>query len=460
MAEERTFIAKELYDTEMNYVHTLVTIQTVFVDPLNAASDGGKSILTKSEIREVFGQIPIFHSIHAEFLKLLTPLMAQWNPVTTQLGIIFLKNLATFLKMYGAQIDSYSQHIHTIKALMSKHPEFAKFVTDAEQKPECKMQDLQLMMLTVVQRITRYNILLGALQKATWQGHADYDNLKLANEKISQTTRMVNEKKRESESMKRLLEIQSMLHGTDENLIVAPHRRYIAEIRGVWLPKRKNVQVYLFNDSLLIVTTSSSTGSPKLKQFCGLEGCRMSVDTEPRRIRIDAPLNHYWIEAEDISKKTQIIDQFNTAKGALRTKLVSTETVNPRAMFNITHSSGNVSETLLSSYRRRPGSSSDLTEGISGISPDLIAESSKLSDSTSLLSPSGSSPPVSIKSPSLKMLVKSPSSIETPSSSSLQESHSMLASPKKLRRASSKSAEKRPLTRNATDLPVSSPTKH
>ena len=445
MAEERTFVAKELYETEMNYVHTLVTIQTVFMEPLTTAVETGKPIISKQEIRELFGPIPVFYAVNAEFLKILTPLMAKWDPVTTQLGVVFLKNVAQFLKVYGAHIDSYSNQFQTIKAMVAKNPDFARFVADAESKPECKMQDLPLMMLTVVQRITRYKILLDALQKVTWPEHIDYENLLLANEKIAETTKLVNEKKRESESMKRLLEIQSALQGADENLLVAPHRRYLGELQGLWIPKRKKFIVYLFNDSLLLASISPSKQTHKLKQFCGLEGCRMTLDTEPRRLRIDAPLNHYLLEADDISKKNSMLDQFNLAKQALRTKLISSNTVNPRAMFNISHSTGNVSESLLSSYRRRPGSLPDFSADFS--------EASSISVGSSPDSVSASPPPIVRASMSAKTLRKSPSGDispattasppETPKSSRVSRSASKAEKP-----------SRGPPQRHNTDMPL------
>jgi hypothetical protein len=442
MAEERTFVAKELYETEMNYVHTLVTIQTVFMEPLATAVETGKPIISKAEVRELFGQIPVFYGVNSEFLKVLTPLMAKWDPVTTQLGVVFLKNVAQFLKVYGAHIDSYSNQFNTIKLMMSKNPEFARFVNEAEQRPECKMQDLPLMMLSVVQRITRYKILLNALQKVTWAEHIDYTNLALANERITETTMLVNEKKRESESMKRLMEIQSLLQGTDETFsLVAPHRRYLTEIQGFLIPKRKRMHLYLFNDSLLISTISQTKNVHKMKQFCGLEGCRMTIDTEPRRIRIDAPLNHYLFECDDISKKTQILDHFNAAKTALRTKLVAANTVNPRAMFNISQSTGNVSETLLSSYRRRPGSLPDFSDhsigDFGGSSPD---------------SSSGASPPV-LRGSSSKTLRKSPSAELQPAPIAGPDSPSPKSS--KMQRSNSKAEKSRPPPqRHNTDLPL------
>lgn len=403
MAEERTFVAKELYDTEINYVQTLVTIQTVFMEPLSAAAESGKPILSKAEIRDLFAQIPVFLGINSEFLKVLTPLMSEWNPVTTQLGTVFLKNVAQFLKVYGAHIDSYSNQFNTIKALLSKNAEFAKFAAEAEAKPECKLQDLSLMMLTVVQRITRYKILLNALQKATWPEHIDYDNLVAANVKITETTMMVNEKKRESESLKRLLEIQSTLQGADEIKLLAPHRRYLTEMQGVWVPRGKPIAIYVFNDSVLIAKITKS-GSQKLKQFCGLEGCRISAEpatsnlssgsigssssssalqSKPR-IRIDAPLSTYMVEFSESAKQSQFLEAFNSAKIKHREMLASSGTVNPRAMFNISHSSSSsgLNESF-NSYRRRPGSLNDLVWNAptNGSSSSLALSSSSSSTS-------------------------------------------------------------------------------
>lgn len=401
MAEERTFVAKELYDTEINYVQTLLAIQTVFMEPLLTAAEIGKPILSKLEIRELFGQINVFYGVNSEFLRVLTPLMTKWNAVTTELGTVFLKNVAQFLKVYGAHIDSYSKQFETVKAIMAKNAEFARFVVEAEKRPECRMQDLAMMFLSIVQRITRYKILLNALQKATWPEHIDYPNLALANEKVAETTMMINEKKREIEGMNRILEIQSMIPNADK-LLVAPHRRYITEVEGLWMPKKKKMFLYLFNDSLLVLSIAASDGRYKMKQFCGLEGCRATLDPEPRRLRIDAPMKIYHLDVDDILKKTQFLDHFNTAKNSFREKLSAASTINPRAMFNISDSSHNVSESLLSSYKRRPASVSE------GTGDELSSESSSPASSPSLTrgSPSGKlrkSPSTDIRSGSSEL---------------------------------------------------------
>lgn len=491
MAEERSFVARELFDTEVNYVNNLNTIQTLFMEPLAAAIEAGKPILSKSEIRDLFGQIPVFYGINSEFLKILTKLMNDWNPVTTQLGIVFLKNVAQFLRVYGAHVDSYSNQFNSIKQLIAKNADFARFVSEAEQKPECKMQDLPLLMLTVVQRITRYKILLTALQKATWPEHIDFENLVQANIKIGETTMMVNEKKRESESLKRLLEIQSVLQGADENLLVAPHRRYIGEMTGIWQPRQKQMIIYLFNDSLLLSTISSKNGAHKMKQFCGLEGCRMSPDvSNGKRVRIDAPLNHYLLDCDDSSKRVTLLDQFNLCKTRHREKMNATGTVNLRAMFNISHTSGNMSETL-HAYRRRPGSVGDgvwggtstvsigrssssrpatpdfsmVQDGTKESAPKMRRSPSALEASTSTRSNSAiglnSSPssPASLSPHSFRKGSMSSVSMPTaePAPSSPQKSAKLPKNKDKEVKESSPKTEKasrRPMQRNLTDMPL------
>jgi len=70
------------------------------------------------------------------------------------------------------------------------------------------------------QRIPRYKLLLQELMNNTWPSHGDYETIKLAMKKIEQVNEYVNNKKKEAESSRKLIEIQQKLVGCTENMVV------------------------------------------------------------------------------------------------------------------------------------------------------------------------------------------------------------------------------------------------
>jgi len=78
-----------------------------------------------------------------------------------------------------------------------------------------------------IQRIPRYPLLLQDLLRYMPEDHKDYKNLNSALDKMSQIAQHVNERKREYENLKKIVDIQSCFIGIDN--LVAPHRRFIRE---------------------------------------------------------------------------------------------------------------------------------------------------------------------------------------------------------------------------------------
>jgi hypothetical protein len=89
------------------------------------------------------------------------------------------------------------------------------------------MNDLESMLIQPVQRLPRYKLLLQELFKNTWDTHPDYADLTRALTKISGVTEYVNNKKKEAESTRKLIEIQHQLIGSPDT-VVAEYRRVIA----------------------------------------------------------------------------------------------------------------------------------------------------------------------------------------------------------------------------------------
>jgi len=109
----------------------------------------------------------------------------------------------------------------------------AKFLENPfEEEKEIKYTDwasyggLASLLITPVQRLPRYNLLLDEFLKKTPDSHPDLAKLQDALAAMKEATESVNESKRTAEDQTALLRIDEELSGKCKGLIVA-HRRYI-----------------------------------------------------------------------------------------------------------------------------------------------------------------------------------------------------------------------------------------
>ncbi len=100
-----------------------------------------------------------------------------------------------------------------MKQLKSSNKQFKEFIEQAEQRPELNFSDLESLLILPIQRIPQYNMLLSDLLKNTWTEHPDYKNIKQAVKTMHEIATLVNEKKRESENIERVLELEAKIDG-------------------------------------------------------------------------------------------------------------------------------------------------------------------------------------------------------------------------------------------------------
>lgn len=121
-------------------------------------------------------------------------------------------------------MDNYDNAFKILKRLQTENKAFAEFVEAAERRAEMQMLDLTSLLISPIQRIPRYRMLLQALVAETWSEHPDAENLHKALKKMDEITQYVNSKKREAESTRKLVEIQQKLTGSPDSIIMESRR--------------------------------------------------------------------------------------------------------------------------------------------------------------------------------------------------------------------------------------------
>eukprot|EP01080_Neovahlkampfia_damariscottae_P009289 gene9289-1377_t len=270
----RKQLIDEIYDTEKEYVNSLDIIMSIYYLPLKK-----KKYLEQEHIDQIFGSLP---SIQGLQQNLLTQMDVQMKNYTPLIGKVFV-DMALYLKIYPEYINGFDEASALLEELCESKKGLGSFLEKQSAAPECEGLPIQGFLIKPVQRIPRYKLLLRDLLKVTPTNHIDYENLKIAFEKIDFVAGFVNEQKRAAENQKIVLQLSSKLDQETQEIILKPNRRLIQrgnlKINGVILEnefdngkpsKEEDVaqlthfgkvigdyQCYLFTDMLLLIKEST-----------------------------------------------------------------------------------------------------------------------------------------------------------------------------------------------------------
>uniref|UniRef100_A0A0K2TZB4 FYVE, RhoGEF and PH domaincontaining protein 4like [Nasonia vitripennis] n=1 Tax=Lepeophtheirus salmonis TaxID=72036 RepID=A0A0K2TZB4_LEPSM len=246
-------IAKELLSTEEQYVRVLYLIDQVFhtrVDQENRT----QNLFSADVLPQMFANIKSIYKFHAEFLlPQLRERMENWKGSNQRIGDIFVK-FSPFFKMYTEYVKNFGSAIHLINHIYNKNSKFAGIMDDIHSMPECGNLSLQHHMLTPIQRIPRYEMLLKDYLKKLPEDSDDREDSEKALHLVSTAAAHANDAMKRIEKFKKLLEVQECLSGTVD--LVNPTRELVKEGKIVKISARSGDHqeryLFLFSDLLLL----------------------------------------------------------------------------------------------------------------------------------------------------------------------------------------------------------------
>jgi len=139
-----------------------------------------------------------------------------------------------------------------------------------------KVISLDTFLILPIQRLTRYEMLLGNILKQTSQRHDDFENLLHSLSTLKEINDDINKKKEEADNAKRLEEIESNLiedhYAIPKNLWEVRNRVYIREgslfdNSGTWSKRRTAYYYFMFSD-IMIKTRTVNRKKRKRHQIC------------------------------------------------------------------------------------------------------------------------------------------------------------------------------------------------
>jgi hypothetical protein len=169
---------EEILTSEKSYLNQLEKLMTYFVNPLKSLN-----LIEMSTHTQLFGQIELIYNINTE---LMTRLENDLDDVATA----FLK-MAPFLKIYSVFAFDYKNSMILLQNITTKNSPFRSFLEKTESRPEVQ-QKLISLLITPIQRVPRYRLLLQQVLLYTGRSETDYKVIQESIKQIESTINHIN----------------------------------------------------------------------------------------------------------------------------------------------------------------------------------------------------------------------------------------------------------------------------
>eukprot|EP01129_Flabellula_baltica_P015835 TRINITY_DN8201_c0_g1_i1.p1 TRINITY_DN8201_c0_g1~~TRINITY_DN8201_c0_g1_i1.p1 ORF type:complete len:779 (-),score=145.45 TRINITY_DN8201_c0_g1_i1:1-2337(-) len=211
-------VVHELLATEETYVDGLFAISNVYFKYLKMLPPENFDVNCLSKISN---NLIVIQNYNMQFLKELEKRISEFFVKSEIIGDIVFKYSKLF-KVYTEYVKVYATALMEITNQMEDLT-VLQILERCRQQPATRGIALQGFLITPIQRIPRYQLLLQELLRNTPTDHPDYPHLTKAIDSIIEVANYVNEKKKQAENMNRVSVISSRLTGYPERL-PQPHR--------------------------------------------------------------------------------------------------------------------------------------------------------------------------------------------------------------------------------------------
>lgn len=206
---------QEILTSERSYIDQLNVLMQFFVRPLRDRTD----LISAAQYQAVFGQVEMIYSLNAE---LLHELEADLDNVARA-----FKRMAPFFKLYSVYAFDYNRSQLILQELTDKNANFKKFLEANESRPEVQRKLISLL-ITPIQRVPRYRLLLQQVVLYSSPSDSDFRGLQDSIREVEATVQHLNTVIQDQENTQALLDLQNSLINRQPN-IVQPSRKIVRE---------------------------------------------------------------------------------------------------------------------------------------------------------------------------------------------------------------------------------------
>lgn len=227
-------------------------------------------------------------------------------------------DLAPLFKTYGQYAKYYDAGSELLKKFSDENADgkFALWLAEQwEKDPRCKNVTLASLLITPIQRVPRYVMLIAELLKRTAAEHPDYGNLVQALEGVKVIGTHINEAIRKREQREQILSLEKKFTSP---LNLSDKERHLVKEGPLTRTTRRSHKVFhfhLFND-LLLYSAITPTGQFLMHRRFPLHKCRVrdfSGDPNPNpdkalSFQITSPEKSFEVSAASAEEKQEWVN--------------------------------------------------------------------------------------------------------------------------------------------------------
>uniref|UniRef100_A0A4W6CLB3 Phosphatidylinositol-3,4,5-trisphosphate dependent Rac exchange factor 1 n=1 Tax=Lates calcarifer TaxID=8187 RepID=A0A4W6CLB3_LATCA len=208
----RLCVLNEILNTERDYVRTLLFLQSAFLHRIRQTADD-QQCLSPEHVKILFSNIEDILELHKEVLSAVEASLQPEPQPQQALGHVFLQFRESF-SVYGEYCSNHEKALRLLMEL-NKIPNIRTYLLHCMLLGGKKSTDIPLegYLLTPIQRICKYPLLLKELLKRTPKKHADYPAVEEALQAMKAVCSNINETKRQMEKLEALEQLQSHIEG-------------------------------------------------------------------------------------------------------------------------------------------------------------------------------------------------------------------------------------------------------
>nr|XP_060614222.1 rho guanine nucleotide exchange factor 11 isoform X2 [Anolis sagrei ordinatus] len=210
---DRQEVINELFVTEASHLRILRVMDVVFYQRMKK-----ENLLSREELGLIFPNLPEVIEIHNSLSEAMKKLRED-GPVVKEIGDLMLSRFDGVareeIQQVAADFCAYqSVALELIKTKKRKETRFQLFMQEAESNPQCRRLQLKDLIISEMQRLTKYPLLLENIIKYTHEETSEHQKLCRARNHCREILRYVNEAVKRAENQHRLEAYQKRLDAT------------------------------------------------------------------------------------------------------------------------------------------------------------------------------------------------------------------------------------------------------
>ncbi|XP_029412353.1 rho guanine nucleotide exchange factor 11 isoform X5 [Nannospalax galili] len=234
---DRQEVINELFVTEASHLRTLRVLDLIFYQRMKK-----ENLMPREELARLFPNLPELIEIHNSWCEAMRKLREE-GPIIKDISDLMLARFdgpaREELQQVAAQFCSYqSIALELIKTKQRKEIRFQLFMQEAESHPQCRRLQLRDLIISEMQRLTKYPLLLENIIKYTEGGTSEHEKLCRARDQCREILKFVNEAVKQTENQHRLEGYQKRL---DATALERANNPLAAEFKSLDLTTRKMI---------------------------------------------------------------------------------------------------------------------------------------------------------------------------------------------------------------------------